>query len=140
MPVDRFEIGSRRRHLYEIARRVVVGARTADAEIRAGRRDQGLGSRLNLAWWRRDHQSSDILGQAIALIRVKDGKALEKRDGTRLLAGLRGAPTFVVWGEAIGIDDGRSPLALSDMAAEPECLAEGKPALSRKAVLDNGTP
>jgi hypothetical protein len=106
----------------------------------AGRRDQGLGSRLNLAWWRRDHQSSDILGQAIALIRVKDGKALEKRDGTRLLAGLRGAPTFVVWGEAIGIDDGRSPLALSDMAAEPECLAEGEPALPGKAMFDNGTP
>ena len=70
----------------------------------------------------------------------EDGKALEKRDGARLLAGLRGAPTFVVRGEAIGIDDGRSPLALSDMAAEPECLAEGKPALSGKAVLDNGTP
>src|SRR5437868_6843610 len=90
VPVDRLEIGSRRRHLHEIARRVVVGARTADAEIRAGRRDQRLGSRLNLAWWRRD--SSDISGQAIALIRVEDGKSLEKRDGTRLLAGLRGAP------------------------------------------------
>src|SRR5206468_11942907 len=140
VPVDRLEIGSRRRHLHEIARRVVVGARTADAEIRAGRRDQCLGSRLNLAWWRRDHQSSDILGQAIALVRVEDGKALEKRDGARLLAGLSGAPTFVVRGEAIGIDDGRSPFALPDVAAEPEGLAKGEPALPRAAVLDHSAP
>jgi len=32
VPIDRLEIGSRRRHLHEIARRVVVGARTADAK------------------------------------------------------------------------------------------------------------
>src|SRR5438128_3428532 len=106
VPVDRLEIGSRRRHLHEIARHVVVGARTADAEIRAGRRDQRLGSRLNLAWWRRDHQSSAIFGQAIALTRVKDGKALEKRDGARLLAALRGAPAFRRPAEAHGLDDG----------------------------------
>ena len=140
VPIDRLEIGRRRRHLHEIARRVVVGARTADAEIRAGGGDQRLGSGLNLAWWRRDDRSSDLLGQAIALVRVEDGKALEKRDGTRLFAGLRGAPTFVVRGEAIGIDDGRSPFALPDMAAKPERLAKGEPALSGKAVLDNGTP
>src|SRR6202166_4239971 len=85
VPIDRFEVSRRRWHLHEIAGRVVVGARTADAEIRAGRRDQRLGSRLNLAWWRRDHQSSDLLGQANALIRVEDGKSLEKRDGARLL-------------------------------------------------------
>jgi hypothetical protein len=49
VPIDRFEISHRRRHLHEITRRVVVGARTADAEIRAGRRDQRLSSGLNLA-------------------------------------------------------------------------------------------
>ena len=140
VPIDRFEVSGRRRHLHEIARRVVVGARTADAEIRAGGGNQRLGSGLNPAWWRRDHRSSDLLGQAIALIRVEDGKALEKRDGTRLLAGLRGAPTFVVRGEAIGIDDGRSPFALPDVAAKPERLAKSEPALSGKLVLDNGTP
>jgi hypothetical protein len=96
VPIDRLEIGSRRRHLHEIARSVVVGARTADAEIRTGGGNQRLGSGLNLAWWRRDDRSSDLLGQAIALGRVENGKALEKRDGTRLLAGLCGASTFVV--------------------------------------------
>ena len=34
----------------------------------------------------------------------------------------------------------RQALALPDVAAKPESLAEGKPALSGEAVLDNGTP
>ncbi len=140
MPIDRLEISRRRWHLHEIACRVVVGARTADAEIRAGCGNQRLGSGLNLAWWRRNDRSSDLLGQAIALVGVEDGKALEKRDRARLLAGFRGAPTFVVRGEAIGIDDGRSPLALPDVAAEPERLAKGEPALSGETVLDDGSP
>jgi hypothetical protein len=123
VPIDRFEISRRRWQLHEIARHIVVSARTADAEIRTGRRDQRLGSGLNLAWWRWDDRSTDLLGQAIALVGVEDGKALEKRDGARLLAGFSGATTFVVRGEAIGIDDGRSPFALPDMAAEPERLA-----------------
>jgi len=71
VPIDRLEIGSRRRHLHEIARCVVVGARTADAEVRAGGGDQRLGSGLNLAWWRRDDRCSDLLRQAIALVRVE---------------------------------------------------------------------
>ena len=43
VPVDRLEIGCRRRHLHEIARRAVEGPVAADAEIDAGRRDQRLG-------------------------------------------------------------------------------------------------
>src|ERR1700712_3154155 len=130
VPIDRLKIGSRRRDLHEIARRVVVGARTADAEIRAGGGNQRLGSGLNLIWWRRDDRGSDPLGQAIALVRVEDGKTLEKRDGIRLFPGLRSAPPFVVRGEAIGIDDGCSTFALPDVAAKRERLAKGEPALS----------
>jgi hypothetical protein len=140
VPIDRLEIGSRRWDLHEIARRVVVGARTADAEICAGGGDQRLGSGLNLIWWRRDDRGSDPLGQAIALVRVEDGKTLEKRDGTGLFTGLRGAPTFVVRGKAIGIDDGRSPFALPDATAKSERLAKCEPALSGKTVLEDGTP
>jgi hypothetical protein len=36
VPVDRFEIGSRRRDLHEIAGRAVEGALAADAELSAG--------------------------------------------------------------------------------------------------------
>src|SRR3981081_2360580 len=67
-------------------------------------------------------------------------KALEKRDSARLLAGFRGAPTFVVRGEPSGIDDSGSPFALPDVAAEPERLAKGEPVLSGEAALDNGAP
>src|SRR5450756_2018814 len=140
VPIDRFEVSRRRWHLHEIARRVVVGAPAADAEIRAGGGNQRLGAWLNLTWWRRDNRSRNLLGQAIALVGVEDGKALEKRDGAGLFASLCGAPAFVLRGEAIGIDDGRSPLALPDMAAEPERLAKGEPALSGEAALNNRPP
>jgi len=118
VPIDWFEIGRRRWHLHEIARRVVIGARTADAEICARGCNQCLGAWLNLTWRRRDNRRRNIFGQSITLVGVRNGKALEKRDRTRLLVGFRGAPTFVVRGEAISIDDGRSPFALPDMAPE----------------------
>src|SRR6267154_2365343 len=86
VPIDRLEIGSRRRHLHEIARRVIVGVSAADAEIRARGGNQCLGAWLNLTWWRRDNRRRTLLGQAIALVGVEDGNALEKRDGARLLA------------------------------------------------------
>src|SRR5258708_6930190 len=110
VPIDRLEIGSRLRYLHEIAGGGLVGVRTADAEICAGGGNQRLGSGLNLIRQRRYERSSDLLGQAIALVRVEDRKALEKRDGARLFTRLRGAPAFAVRGEAIGIDDARSPL------------------------------
>ena len=78
VPIDRFEISRRRWHLHEIARHIVVGARAADAEIRTGRRNQRLGAGLDLAWWRRDNRSSDLLGQTIALVGV-DNPAGESR-------------------------------------------------------------
>src|SRR5882672_2450750 len=139
VPIDRLEIGRRRRHLHEIAGRVVVGAPAADSEIRARGGNQCLGAWLNLTWRRRDNRRRNLLGQ-IALVDVEDGKALEKRDSAWLLASFGGAPTFVVRREAIGIDDGRSPLALPDMAAEAERLAKGEPALSGEAVLDDCPP
>src|SRR3546814_17280070 len=67
-------------------------------------------------------------------------EALEERDGARRLAGFRRAPAFVVQREAVGIDDGGSALALADIAAEPERLAEGQPALAGEATLDDGAP
>jgi integrase len=88
VPIDRFEISRRRWHLHEIARHIVVGARAADAEIRSGCRNQRLGSGLNLAWWRRDDRSTDLLGQAIALVRV-DHAAMPYEDVAAFVAKLR---------------------------------------------------
>src|SRR5258708_24844880 len=91
VPIDRLEVSARRRHRHEIARRVVVGALTTDAEIRAGRGNQGLGSGFNLARWRRGDRSSNLLRQAVALVGIEDCKALEKRNSAWLLSDFRGA-------------------------------------------------
>ena len=45
-----------------------------------------------------------------------------------------GAPLLVVGYESVGVHDGRAALAVADIAAERERLAEGGPALARKAV------
>ena len=42
VPVDRFEIGLRRRDHHEVGARRVEGAVAADAEVDAGRADQRL--------------------------------------------------------------------------------------------------
>ena len=45
VPVDRFEIGLRRRHLHEIVPRIVERPLATDPEIHAGCADQRLGLR-----------------------------------------------------------------------------------------------
>ena len=89
---------------------------------------------LRVRWRRGD---GDRLGQAFALRRVEDGEALQERDRLGFVAGLARALLLVVRDEAIGIDDRRAALALADIAAERQSLAEGEPALARKAVLDH---
>ena len=75
--------------------------------------------------------------QTFALRQVEDGEALEERDRLRFLAGLLHPLLLVIRNEAVGIDDGGAVLALADIAAERQRLAEGDPALDREAVLDH---
>lgn len=140
VPIDRFEIRARRRHLHKVTRDIIISARTADAEIRPSCGDQGLGPRLDLARRWRNDRSRDLLGQAVALVGIEDGEAFEERNRARLLPGLRGAAAFVLWCKTIGIDHGGAALALPDMAAKSQRLAEGQPALPGKPALDHGTP
>ena len=74
----------------------------------------------------------EILRQTFALRQVEDREALQERDRLRFLAGLAAPASFVVGNEAVGIDDGRAVLALADIAAEAQRLAEGQPALAGK--------
>jgi len=74
------------------------------------------------------------------LRRVKHREALEERDRGSFFAGLVGAALFVLWGKTVGIDDGGAAFAPADIAAERQGLAEGKPALAGKAVLDHRAP
>src|SRR6185437_13754180 len=80
VPVDRLEIGLRRRHLHIVMRWCVEGAAAADAEVDARRLDQRLDGWLDQArlWRWRDH--GEILRQALALCEVEDREALQERN------------------------------------------------------------
>ena len=140
VPIDRFEIGLRRWDLHEFMPRVVECALAADPEIHTGRTDQRLGLRQHEACLDRRCDRHHLVGQPFALRRVEDGELLQEWDRLRFLAGLRGAPAFVIRREPVSIDDGRAVLALADMATEAERLAKGQPALAGKPVLDDGAP
>jgi hypothetical protein len=61
VPVDRLEICLGRRHLHIVERRDIESAVPADAEVDAGRPDQGLDLRLDEAGRRRWSNNGDIL-------------------------------------------------------------------------------
>jgi hypothetical protein len=125
MPVDRLEIRLRRRHLNGVVRRHVEGAIAADAEVDTRRLDQRLDARLDQAGLRRRRRDGKAVGQILALRDVEHGEALQERNRLRFLGGLLRALLFVVGDEAVGVDDGGAALALADMAAEGQRLAEG---------------
>ena len=140
VPVDRFEIGLRRWNLHEVVPRIVERPLAADPEVHAGCTDQRLGLRQDEIGFDRRRDRHDIRGQALALRHVENSEALEERDRLRFVAGLCGPAALVVRSEPVSIHDGRAALALADMAAEAERLAEGQPTLARKAELDDGAP
>ncbi len=115
VPIDWLEIGLWRRHLHEVERGAVISLRAADPEIDARRPDQRLDPRLDQTWRRRRRDGRDLVGKAVALIGIEDGKAFEERDRARCFTGLGSATPFVVGGEAIGVDDGRAALTLADI-------------------------
>src|SRR3546814_16271834 len=89
--------------------------------------------------WRR-RNDGQLLRQVLALLRIEDREALQKRDRLGVLAGLPGALFPVVRHEAVGIDDGGAVLALADIAAASERLAIRQPARLRDALLAGGAP
>ena len=140
VPVDRLEIGLRRRYANEVAEHVVVGALPADAEVGAGGRDQRLDPRLDERCVSGRRCRRQLGRQAVALLDVEDGEALEEVDRAGVLARLLHALAFLAGDEAVSVDDGRAALALAHIAAERERLAEGEPALAGVAALDDSTP
>src|SRR3546814_11598325 len=78
--------------------------------------------------------------QAFGWCDIEQGEAVQEGNGVRLAAALRGAGLFGIGNEAVGIDDGRSLLALADIAARREGLTEGQPRLRRVARVHPGAP
>ena len=140
MPIDGLEIGLRWRHLHIIFCRYIEGAIAANAEVDPGRLDQVFNLWLDQAWWRRRWCRCDLREQVVALIRVENREALEEWNGLGFLTVLARAMLFFEWHKAVGIDDGRAALALADVTAERQRLAEGKPALACESAFDGSPP
>ena len=117
VPIDRLEVGLRRRHPHEVGAHVVIGLVAADPEVDAGGPDQGLGPGQDEVLRRRG-RDGETFGQVLALIEVEQREAFQERDGHRLAALPARAFALVLGSEPIGIDDGRAPLAPPDIAAE----------------------
>ncbi len=71
---------------------------------------------------------------------LKTVKRLRNGIACAFFAGLAGASLLVFRHEAVGIDDGGAALALADMAAKRERLAEGQPTLAGITALDHCAP
>ncbi len=137
--VDLLAEGRLRRDLDEVRAGRVEGALAADAEVRAGRVYQRLGGGNDLAF-RQGRGFGGEPVQPLALGEVEHGEAFEEGHHAGVLARLAGAFLFGFGGEAVGIDDGGSALALPDRSARRQRLLEGQPALRGIAALDDRAP
>jgi len=110
------------------------------SRIGAGGRDQRLDARLDERGIRRRRSRGERGRQAVALLDIEDGEALEEVDRAGVLARFLRALTLLAGDEAVGVDHRRAALALAHAAAQRERLAEGKPDLAGIAALDDSAP
>src|SRR5258708_33243621 len=104
MPIDRLEIGLRRRDLHVVFGRSIEGALAANVERYAGGLDQGFDNRLNQARRRWRSCGCDLVRQILALVSVENGKTLEERYGLPIFTGLRRTPVLRPRKRTIGRD------------------------------------
>src|ERR1700722_522895 len=140
VPVDRLEIGVRPGHLHVIVRGAVEGTVAADAKISAGRGDQRLGVREDQTFGHGRRDGDQFAGKVFALIGVEHDESLEKWNRTGFVAIALRPLEFLIWDEAVGIDDGGAVFAFADVAANAQGLAKRQPALAGEPSLDDGTP
>jgi hypothetical protein len=138
--VDLMEESRLRRHPDVVLGRHVKRLAAADPEIRAGRRNDCLGLRYDLAL-RCDRRGPEhVLWQALALRGIEDGEALEERNDVRVPTLACDALQLGARREAVGVADRRAALALADMTAQGQRLPEGQPLLGRKSLLNDRAP
>ena len=140
VPVDRLEIRLGPWDLDVVERRGIERFVPAEAQIGPAGADQGLdlGQDQALRNWRRD--GGQVVGKSFALDDVEHGEALQERDRVRLIALFPRTGTLLVWDEPVGEYHHGAAFTFADIAAQAQGLAEGEPALSREAMLDNGPP
>src|SRR6516162_9680264 len=140
VPVDGLEICLRPRHLYEIVPRIIKGAVAADAKIGTGGSDQRFGLRKDQSFGKRRGSACQFRRKIFALVGVEHSESFEEWDRVRLVSIALRPPALLIGHKTVGIDDRGAALALADIAAEAECLAEREPMLRTKAALDHRAP
>jgi hypothetical protein len=118
----------------------VKGTIAAGAEVCAGRGDQRLGVRQDEPLGNRCGSARQFARQVFALIGVEHRKSFEERDRVGLVSVALRALAFLIGHKTVAVDDRRAMLALADIAAEAERLAEGEPILGAEAALDHRAP
>ncbi len=140
VPVDRREERRPWWHLHEIQGRHIEGAVAANADVGAGRLDQGVGLGHDGVVRHHRHGAADPIGQAVALGGVEDDKALEEGHACGLVVLPVCALSLGSRHEAVGIDDRGAALALADMTAQIQRLPVGQPVLAGEAASHGGIP
>jgi hypothetical protein len=123
-PVYRLKIGFLRRNLDEVVRRRIERHVAPDADVGASCGNDGFDMRQHLRP-ARQRRSIGISRNAVALLDMEDGEALEEADAPRLLAGGSRLIPLQLGKEGVGIDDHSAFFALANSAAEGERLLEG---------------
>ena len=93
--------GGLRWNLDVIACGLVEGAIAANTEIRTRALNQIFRVRDHFAFGKRRYSGEGRFRQSVALIDVKDGETLEKRDGVGVVAGFGGAILLAFGDETI---------------------------------------
>jgi hypothetical protein len=140
VPVDR--VGERlgARDLDVVARRHVEGLAADDADIGTGGADQGIGLWQDQRAVDGRDRRTQVLGQAFALVGRKDRVALQERDRSGRPVFLAGPFALLLRRVAMGIDHGHAALALADISAKLQRLAEGEEAVGGEAAFDHRAP
>jgi hypothetical protein len=74
------------------------------------------------------------------LVGVEHREAFQKGNCAGLVSIAVSPAAFLIWHEAVSIDDGGAVLAFAHIGAEAKRLAKREPILGAEAVLDHGTP
>ncbi len=107
-----------RRQADEILARMIEGLAATDADDCARGGNQSLGGAVFLVGGNGLGRGHDLGRQAVALLDVEDGEALQERYAPRFVIALACPVARLARHEAVGVTDGGAALALAHMTAQ----------------------
>src|SRR5579883_1162395 len=119
MPVNRLEIGLRRRDLHVVFGWCIECAMSTNPKRDARGLDQGFDRWFDQAR-RRRRSGGDLVGQVLTLIGVENGKSFKEGNRLCFFAGLGRASFFVIRHETIRVNDSGAALPFTNVATKRE--------------------